>query len=195
MIIKVLLVAAISAYLCLWCAFRERKRAVLDSFAATAFLIYIYLVLAITVLRQPAAALPSARLVPFYSYYLIATKGWHYMSLYVAEEVLGNVLLFTPLGIIVSQLIKRKTNWCFALIIGAIVSLAIEFYQFKSGIGTFEIDDIIHNCLGAVFGCLAGNSVVLITKGKKKKAALLCLPVLIFIFVIGACSLISIFFR
>lgn len=194
MFLKIGIIAIISAYLCFWCVWREKKKRLADGIAVAAMVVYIGVVLSITVFRTQTAA-GSAELIPFYSYYLILKHNWHYMSLYVVEEALGNVILFIPLGIVFSQLVRKKGNAAYAFAAGLLLSLAIELYQIKSGVGTFEIDDLIHNSLGAVFGCLIGNAVICIKDKDKKQALYNLLPVIIYGAVVGICALISIIFR
>lgn len=68
------------------------------------------------------------------------------------KNVIGNVLLFVPFGIFVTHYVKNNKVYA-TLFLSLLVSCAIEFAQ--SCIGrTADIDDVILNTLGGVFGYL-----------------------------------------
>lgn len=66
------------------------------------------------------------------------------------KNIIGNILLFLPYGYFASDYLKSKKIWpiCFLTMI---VSLTIELVQLKIG-RTFDIDDIILNTCGGMFG-------------------------------------------
>lgn len=70
---------------------------------------------------------------------------------YLVWEVFWNVVLFVPPGLMVSALFKRP--WL-SVIIGVLMSAAIEVAQLLTRRGLFEFDDIIYNSVGAVIGFL-----------------------------------------
>lgn len=66
-------------------------------------------------------------------------------------DILGNILLFVPCGILLKRFI-RKSGWCiFACFL---ISLAIESTQLITGRGIFEIADLLFNTLGGIVGIL-----------------------------------------
>lgn len=67
-------------------------------------------------------------------------------------NVLGNIIVFIPFGLIVADYVKSKNIWP-ALIISAIVSITIEFVQINIG-RSFDVDDIILNVVGSIIGYL-----------------------------------------
>jgi len=68
------------------------------------------------------------------------------------KNVLGNILLFIPLGFYICHYLKPK-NILFPAIIIIISSTVIEFTQLKIG-RVFDVDDIILNIVGGVVGYL-----------------------------------------
>lgn len=66
------------------------------------------------------------------------------------KNVLGNVLLFIPLGFFISYYLKTKKFYLPTFLI-IIFSTVIEFTQTKIG-RTFDIDDIILNVVGGIIG-------------------------------------------
>ena len=71
---------------------------------------------------------------------------------YLVWEVFWNIVLFMPMGLLVSALIPRRA-WT-AIPICVVASAAIEVAQLLTHRGLFEFDDIIYNSMGAVAGCL-----------------------------------------
>lgn len=76
-------------------------------------------------------------------------------SLFI-RNVVGNVLLFVPFGLFVTHYVKNK-SFLPTMLLSLLVSCAIEFAQ--SSIGrTADIDDVILNTLGGLFGYLLYRS-------------------------------------
>ncbi len=161
MIIRVSFIFIIFIYLCIWVRFREKLR-FLDIITIVFFLIYIYLLLSLTLFSRTEFNDVEVSLNPFYSYYGILTKGWNGEGYYIAQSLLGNVILFLPVGILLYEPLKKVRAKAFiVLTVSFLLSLCIEMVQYMYGIGTFEIDDLIHNTLGGVFGVLLAESSVL----------------------------------
>ena len=66
------------------------------------------------------------------------------------KNVLGNVLLFIPFGYFVNNIIKNK-KITIGILITLITSLSIELIQMNIG-RSFDIDDIMLNLVGGIFG-------------------------------------------
>lgn len=80
--------------------------------------------------------------------------GIYYSDFYCAmiKEGIENVMLFLPLGIIMSSFSsekKRPTSVCLYCIA---MSLLIEVLQLFTGRGTFDVDDLINNSMGGLLG-------------------------------------------
>ena len=69
-------------------------------------------------------------------------------------EFIFNIFLFIPFGLIIPYLLKEKHKYRSAIVIGIISTIALETTQLVSKLGTFEIDDITANSLGAMVGVL-----------------------------------------
>ncbi|WP_415348262.1 VanZ family protein, partial [Clostridium perfringens] len=66
-------------------------------------------------------------------------------------DVIGNVILFIPLGIYASMFLK-KLKWYENTVIIALISLAFEVNQYIFAIGASDITDIITNTVGGSIG-------------------------------------------
>ena len=91
------------------------------------------------VILTPFAALTAARQQP---------------ELY--REMLMNVFLFFPLGMTLSNALPRKWHrWgriALTTLVGCILSMGIEYAQYRYALGMAEVDDVICNTLGTFIG-------------------------------------------
>lgn len=68
------------------------------------------------------------------------------------ENLVGNLIAFAPLGFLLpflSPKIKKFKNIFYASLI---LSLFFEITQLLTGLGSFDVDDLILNVLGAILG-------------------------------------------
>lgn len=63
------------------------------------------------------------------------------------NQILTNVIMFAPIGVLTGHLWKWKGLW-----VSAGLSIAIELLQFITARGLCEFDDVFHNVIGAVIG-------------------------------------------
>ena len=67
-------------------------------------------------------------------------------------NVVGNILIFVPFGLFIAGYLKAKKVYP-VFIVSLIISTTVELVQLKIG-RSFDIDDILLNVAGAVFGYL-----------------------------------------
>ena len=79
------------------------------------------------------------------------TLGWFA----VLSNLLGNVLAFVPFGVILPMLTPKCRNFFHIVLRGVDFSLFVETIQLISKVGSFDVDDLILNTLGAALGYLA----------------------------------------
>ena len=74
----------------------------------------------------------------------------------IYREMLMNVFLFFPLGLTLSNVLPQKWHcWgriILTTLIGYILSVGIEYTQYRYALGMAEVDDVICNTLGAFIG-------------------------------------------
>ncbi|MGG9964141.1 VanZ family protein [Ferruginibacter sp. SUN106] len=73
---------------------------------------------------------------------------------YKVSNLLGNILLFIPLGFLLPLLVKRFRNVFVILLTGFLLSLFYECTQLVTGIGVFDVDDMILNTTGTLIGII-----------------------------------------
>ena len=82
---------------------------------------------------------------------------WSYIAYFKGEdnslmnENIMNVVVFVPIGLL-AGLASRNMNWIKVLVFGLCISITIEVLQFAFEKGFTELDDVMHNTLGCLFG-------------------------------------------
>ena len=111
-------------------------------------------VLSSTVLTRIPSKERLYKLVPFWSWKEVIRGNIEFL-----EENLLNLILLFPFGFLLPFAFYRKISWYKALFAGVIFSFFIEISQLILCRGLFECDDIIHNSLGAMIGCIIANKI------------------------------------
>ena len=91
--------------------------------------------------------------IPFKTIWGYLSGGIRVSQAAVVRNLLGNVLVFVPYGLYLQTLLKNKA-FAKSLLLVAATSVAVETTQLVFGLGTFDIDDVILNCLGGVIGIM-----------------------------------------
>ncbi|NLT49059.1 MAG: VanZ family protein [Clostridiales bacterium] len=99
---------------------------------------YAFLILAETVfIRKPFAG-EHLKLELFWSW-----RAWSVQK----EQILANVIMFLPVGMLIGLLWKWRGLW-----VAAGLSVGIEILQLVTSRGLCEFDDVFHNMISAVIG-------------------------------------------
>jgi glycopeptide antibiotics resistance protein len=136
-----------------------------------------YIILLIKVLLLSRVSLPE-----LFSGQNIATRSVNVipfrsiMEVFIASSeaktfsfgnVIGNILIFIPLGLYL-PLIKKDKRMAANLLLVLIVSFSVEVVQGLLGIGTADIDDVILNSLGGWIGILGYRLFMFLFRDAKK---------------------------
>ena len=99
---------------------------------------YTFLILAETVLIRN----------PFSGQHFNPELFWSWRQWKIKKnQILTNVIMFAPVGVLTGRLWKWKGLW-----VAAGLSITIELLQLLTARGLCEFDDVIHNCIGALIG-------------------------------------------
>ncbi len=76
-------------------------------------------------------------------------------------NLLGNLLIFTPMGFLLPLLSKKFRKAWVIICLGFFSSLVVETIQFIFTVGSADIDDLILNTIGAWLGYLAYKGILI----------------------------------
>ncbi len=76
------------------------------------------------------------------------TGSW---SLFVLN-VVGNIVVFMPIGMFLPSLFSRCRNIIFTTILTLEISLCVEVIQLLTKVGSFDVDDLLLNTIGGICG-------------------------------------------
>ncbi len=121
--------------------------------AAVLFLLlaWLLLVLFLTTFSRGANFTGEINLSLFSGY----INAWNTWSFAEFQLILLNLLMFAPLGFLLPFLGKRARKFSVAGPVFLGTTLGIEVLQLCTGRGIFELDDLMHNFLGCLFGYFA----------------------------------------
>jgi glycopeptide antibiotics resistance protein len=108
---------------------------------------YLLFLLDVTLLRFPQPG-PPPNWIPLatISHYG-RVGGWE-----LVRNVLGNIVLFAPLGLLVPALHAELRSAPLVIAFALCVSVAIELLQYSSGQRVADVDDVLLNTVGGVAG-------------------------------------------
>lgn len=148
-----LLLGMTLVFLVLWQQWREKRW--MRWLTAAALLCAIAAILAATVAGRTGGASVRVNLIPFHSYREVRAGG----SAEIYRSNFMNAALFFPAGLLATVLLPRKwKRWQRLLLVAVVLtglSIGLEYVQYALAMGKCEIDDVIHNSVGALAGCLA----------------------------------------
>lgn len=77
-----------------------------------------------------------------------------YLIWHACVNLLGNVIVFIPLGMMLPRIFpKLRAVWRLLLLVTVII-IAVELLQFLTFLGSCDVDDLILNVFGAAWGWL-----------------------------------------
>jgi len=161
---KLLVIVLLSGALGLSIYYDSVKKYLRYGFILILTVSYIYLLLTITFINREKLPERTAVLMPGYNFRHVLDYPWFYTTTDGVEANIGNVILFIPLGMTAVYLIRTKHPYIACGTIACFASIVIEAVQYFTQLGSFEMDDIIHNTWGAIIGC----SIVLVLMNKER---------------------------
>lgn len=104
--------------------------------------------------RTPGIIPTEPEVIPFHSYRAVMAGE----NKEIIRSNFMNVILFYPAGLLACELLpkswSRAKRVILVAVLFALVSAGIEFCQYHFALGQAEVDDVIHNVLGALIGAL-----------------------------------------
>ena len=131
---------------------RQQKIAVSQAVSGLLLLLFLGIVFASTVFTRNPTGVHRYELELFWSW-----KAVYHGSREMLKENLLNMILLFPAGLLLLFVFQRRLSWWAGLMIGVMISGAIETCQLVFCRGLFEWDDIVHNGFGCMVGCMIGS--------------------------------------
>lgn len=126
--------------------FRNGKLKASAAIAVPILVFYLSFVVTITLIERQITADPTYNLTVFWTYKAVSDGKSDLIM-----EIVWNIVLFIPIGVLINFLIPIKYFWI-SIISCLLFSVGIEFMQLILHRGFFEFDDMIHNTFGAILG-------------------------------------------
>ena len=134
---------------------KRGKICLLQAFSVVLLLLFLAIVFGSTVFTRNPEENYQYKLELFWSW----KKVFLEQNQFLLKENLLNMLLLLPMGFLLPFIFWSRVSWIKGVAGGAAVSVTIEICQLIFRRGLFEWDDIIHNGLGCMVGCLIGNAI------------------------------------
>lgn len=138
------------------CILHSKKKVTwLQVTSGLVLLIFLAIVLGSTVFTRMPDGKIHYNIELFWSW-----KAVYHGSKEMLKENLLNLILLFPMGLLLPLIFNKKLSWKIGLMAGFFVSCGIEICQLLSSRGLFEWDDIIHNGIGCMIGCVLSGAVI-----------------------------------
>ena len=119
---------------------------------------YLFLIYSSTVFLREDRGVIKCELIPF----------WSYGRPDLLVENIMNVVVFVPVGLLLSC-VSNRSKWWMVLLIGTCMSVSIEVLQFVFKKGFAEVDDVMHNTFGCMIGISLANIPMFMIRKLKKR--------------------------
>ena len=95
--------------------------------------------------------------ISLFSGYINAWNEWSFSEY---QLIIFNILMFSPLGFLLPFWGNKTKKLSAASLISFLVTLFIEVLQLLTGQGIFELDDLLHNFVGSMFGYFVSTFIL-----------------------------------
>lgn len=113
---------------------------------------FMYVVIASTLLTRSSGE-RIIKYIPFWSWYEVITKG----NVRLFKQIVLNCILLLPMGMLLPLAAGKQISAWKGFLLGFAFSALIETSQLVFRLGWFEWDDMLHNGLGCMLGCVVMN--------------------------------------
>jgi len=93
----------------------------------------------------------SANFIPFKTIMMYIK---YYETMNSFENLIGNILVFIPLGFILPRAFYKFNHPVWLVFFSFVFIMDVELFQLVTRFGAFDVDDIILNMLGVILGFL-----------------------------------------
>lgn len=82
----------------------------------------------------------------------IKTQLTHISNLWAFKNLIGNIIVYIPLGFLIPLVFPKLSNLTKVLLVCFFIISIMEITQFLTMLGSFDVDDIFLNSLGCIIG-------------------------------------------
>ncbi|MBO5071071.1 MAG: VanZ family protein [Roseburia sp.] len=129
---------------------RLGKRKVWKIFHVGVILLWLGVSLYVVILSRSRGN-GGINLEPFWSYRMAFMEG----SYDYFQEIYLNVMAFYFFGLFAPELLKGNYRYLVTIVGAMVLSIAIEYGQYRLDVGLAELDDVFSNTVGVVLGAVA----------------------------------------
>lgn len=133
-----------------------KKRTLWQVLLRVGFLLYVAAMVWLLFGQRWGAELQrSVNLKPFVTvrlYWKLLHGTSESLQLHAFINLVGNVVMFIPLGFFQPYLMTKLRSWYKTLLTTTALILLVEIVQYVTCLGSCDIDDLILNLVGAMFG-------------------------------------------
>lgn len=144
---------------------KEHRRILHNFLLYSVFVFYVVILCALLFMNRRSFV--SINIVPFRSIISYLSGSDIILRSFALSNVLGNIVLFIPLGVYLTLFNRDKRTYKNVLWV-FLISLSVEIVQYIFKIGASDIDDVILNCLGGFIGIAAYRILLLKFKDLNK---------------------------
>lgn len=128
---------------------------------------WVTIVFGITTLSRPAMFTGQFNPSLFSSY----VNAWNKWSTPELQLIIFNMLMFVPLGVLLPLIQKKNKSFLRVFVISIAFTFSVEMFQFITGKGIFEFDDLLHNTIGSLAGYFIVMAILISIEQRKLKLA------------------------
>ena len=98
----------------------------------------------------------NSNIIPFKTimYYINCLATDRLSKSLIIDNLMGNLIMFVPMGCLLPLIFKKQKKFGWFLLTQSIILISIEVGQLGFRLGSFDIDDLILNLVGAIVGFL-----------------------------------------
>lgn len=138
--------------------------------------VYFVIVFWILFQRRSSTGLRIVNTYPFSTIQGYFNINGAFLYDYALTNILGNIVIFIPMGIYISLFKKKTSVWINTILVG-LVSLGVEILQYIFAVGVADVDDLILNTIGGFIGVLLFKFIHKIYKDKTKDVITVLAPI------------------
>lgn len=157
-----------------------RKRRIIRDISRVCFVVYMIFLIYFLLLSDGFGRMNGYsgyryNLMPFQEIMRFIRYRNYINFMSVVINLLGNVVAFMPFGALIRWVVDKKMHWYQAAGYTFLFSLCVELLQLVAKVGVFDVDDLILNTVGGLFGFWVYYILLLMNRRKERKDERKCI--------------------